>query len=214
VASTPSTTELILLGAPVELGEGSRVRLRQGRSSDRDLLVRGFERLSSESRYRRFLVAMPHLSDGMVEYLTHVDHHDHEAIIAVDEESGEGLGVARYVRDQDHPELAEVAVTVIDDWQGRGLGTLLLEVLSARARQEGIRTFTAVLLATNREMLDLLGGLDRVRVLERDLGTIEVEVAIPDIGLATALRKLLRIAARADVVLPLGTRESRSVGGA
>jgi GNAT superfamily N-acetyltransferase len=85
---------------------------------------------------------MPKLTEGMVRYLTEIDHHDHEAIIALDEQTGEGIGVARYVRDQERPEVAEVAVTVIDDWQGRGLGTLLLEVISARAREEGITTFT------------------------------------------------------------------------
>ena len=73
----------------------------------------------------------------MVTYLTEIDHHDHEAIIALEEESGEGIGVARYVRNPTHPETAEVAVTVIDEWQGRGLGTLLLEVLGQRARAEG-----------------------------------------------------------------------------
>jgi GNAT superfamily N-acetyltransferase len=78
---------------------------------------------------------MPKLTEGMVRYLTEIDHHDHEAIIALDEQTGEGIGVARYVRDQERPEVAEVAVTVIDDWQGRGLGTLLLEVISARARE-------------------------------------------------------------------------------
>jgi GNAT superfamily N-acetyltransferase len=79
----------------------------------------------------------------MVRYLTEVDHHDHEAIVALDEESGEGIGVARYVRTRERPEVAEVAVTVVDDWQGRGLGTRLLEVVSARAREEDIRSFTA-----------------------------------------------------------------------
>ena len=57
-----------------------------------------------------------------------------------------------------------------------------------------------------RDMLDLLGGLDRVRGIERGHGTVEIEVAIPEIGLVRALRKLLQIAARADVVLPFGTR--------
>jgi GNAT superfamily N-acetyltransferase len=115
------------------------------------LLLRRFERLSPESRYRRFLAPMPEMTEATVRYLTEIDHHKHEAMIALDEQTGEEMGVARYVRDPDHPDVAEVAVTVIDDWQGRGLGTLLLEVISARARAEGITRFTALMLATNRE---------------------------------------------------------------
>ena len=116
MSSSPSTTELVSLGAPVALRDGSHVRARQGRSSDRDHLLRGFERVSPKSRSRRFFAAMPELSEGMVRYLTEVDHHDHEAIIALDEETGEGVGVARYVRSTERPDVAEVAVTVIDDW--------------------------------------------------------------------------------------------------
>src|ERR1019366_6985494 len=139
----------------------------------------------------------------MVRYLAEIDHHDHEALIALDEETGEGIGVARYVCDQDRPEVAEVAVTVIDDWQGRGLGTLLLEVISARAREEGITTFTALMLATNEEMMDLLKRLDPVRIVDRETGRVEIEAPIPAIGLAPALTKLLRIAACNDVAVPL-----------
>jgi GNAT superfamily N-acetyltransferase len=207
MCSIPSTNELVALGAPLLLRDGSRVRLRPGRSADRELLLRGFERLSPESRYRRFLAPMPELTEEMVRYLTDIDHHDHEAIIALDEETGEGLGVARYVRNKERRDVAEVAVTVIDDWQGRGLGTLLLEVLSARAREEGIRTFTALMLATNEEMMDLLKRLDPVRIVDRESGTVEVEVPIPKIGLAPALRKLLKISAHTDVVVPLAGRD-------
>ena len=120
--------------------------------------MRGFARLSPESRYRRFLVAMPELMEEMARYLTVIDHHDHEAIIALDDNTGEGIGVARYVRSKERPDVAEVAVTVIDDWQGRGLGTLLLEAISARARAEGIRTFSALILATNDEMIELFSA--------------------------------------------------------
>lgn len=183
--------------------DGSHVRIRQGRRSDRDLLLRGFERLSPESRYRRFLAAMPELSEGMISYLTAIDHHDHEAMIAIDEQTGEGVGVARYVRNPDRRDVAEVAVTVIDDWQGRGLGTLLLEAISARARDEGITSFTALMLATNEEMMDLLARLDPVRIIDREPGTIEIEVAIPEAGVAPALKKVLQIAANNDVAVPL-----------
>jgi GNAT superfamily N-acetyltransferase len=205
----------VILGAPIALRDGSRVRLRQGRSSDRDLLLRGFERLSPQSRHRRFLTPMPELTEDMVRYLTEIDHHDHEAMIALDEETGEGVGVARCVRDSDRPEVAEVAVTVIDDWQGRGLGTLLLEVISARASEEGITSFTALMLAVNEEMLDILRRLDPVRIVDREPGRVEVEVPIPEIGLAPALRKVLQIAAGSDVAVPLvgGQRTPRATAG-
>jgi GNAT superfamily N-acetyltransferase len=201
--STSSTNELVSLGAAIVLRDGSQVRIRQGHRSDRELLLRGFERLSPRSRYRRFLAPVSELTEEMVRYLTEIDHHDHEAMIALDERTGEGVGVARYVRDPDRPDIAEVAVTVIDDWQGRGLGTVLLEVISARAREEGITTFTALMLATNQEMMDLLAQLDPMRVLDRETGRVEIEVQLPPIGLAPALQKLIRIAARHDVAVPL-----------
>ncbi len=202
MSSTPSTDELVRLGAPVALGDGARVRIRQGQSSDRDLLLRGFERLSPQSRYRRFLVPTPELSETAVRYLTEINHDDHEAIIALDEETGEGIGVARYVRHLERPNAAEMAVTVIDDWHGRGVGTLLAGVLSARAREEGITTFTALMLADNDEMMDILSHVGPVRIVGQEPGTVEIEMPIPPVGLAPALKKLLRIAARHDVVVP------------
>ena len=204
--STPSTNELVILGAPIALRDGARVRIRQGHRSDRELLLRGFERLSPASRYRRFLAPMPELSESMVRHLTEIDHHHHEAMIALDEQTGEGIGVARYVRDPDRPDVAEVAVTVVDDWQGRGVGTLLLEVISARASEEGITTFTALMLAANQEMMDLLKELAPIRVLDRETGRVEIEVPLPTIGLAPALRKLIRIAAQHGVAVPLADR--------
>ena len=202
----PSTNELKVLGAPIELRDGSRVRVRQGHSSDRDLLLRGFARLSAESRYRRFLAPKPELSEANIHYLTEIDHHDHEAMIALDEATAEGIGVARYVRNSERPDAAEVAVTVIDDWQARGLGTLLLEVISARAREEGITTFTALMLATNKEMMDVITALGPVRIVDRQAGTVEIEMPIPKLGLSPTLKKLLRISARNDIVVPLADR--------
>ncbi len=195
----PSTTEFVLLGAPIALRDGTQICVRQGHSSDRALLVRGFERLTPESRYRRFLAPMPELSEEMVRYLTAIDHHDHEAIIALDEQSREGIGVARYIRNPQRHDVAEVAVTVIDEWQRKGVGTLLLDVISARAREQGITTFTALMLATNNEMLGLLKRLGPVHVVDQEAGTVEIEVPIPAVGLARALRKLVRIAARNKV---------------
>ena len=195
----PSTGELVALGAPIVLRDGSRVRLRQGHSSDKGLLWRGFERLGPESRYRRFLAAMPELRAGTVRYLTEIDHHDHEAIVALDETTGEGIGVARYVRDPERRDVAEVAVMVIDDWQGKGVGTLLLEVLSARAREEGISSFTALMLASNQEMMEVLEALGPVRIVDREVGTVEIEMPNPEVGPSPVLKQLLRVAARNHV---------------
>ena len=206
MSSTPSTNELVILGALVALRDGSHVRVRQGHRSDKELLLRGFERLSPESRYRRFLAPTQELTEAMVRYLTEVDHHDHEAIIALDEETGEGIGVVRYFRITERHDAAELAVTVIDDWQRRGVGTLLLEVISARALEEGITTFAALMLACNREMMAVLNSLGPVRIVDRAAGTVQIEMPIPVVGLSPALSKLLRIAALNDVAVPLAGR--------
>jgi len=142
----------------------------------------------------------------MLRYLTDIDHRDHEAMTAPDEETGEGVGVARYVRDRERPHMAEVAVTVIDDWQARGVGTLLLEMPSGRARAKGITTFTALMLATNREMMELFEQLDPMRIVDQAIGTVEIDVSIAPTGVAPALRKLLAIAAQHDVAVPRSHR--------
>jgi GNAT superfamily N-acetyltransferase len=127
--------------------------------------------------------------------------------MALDEKSGEGVGVGRYVRDPQRPDTAEVAVTVADDWQGRGLGTMLLDALSARAEDEGITRFTALMLATNSEMMDLLEQLGPVRVVDRDAGAVEVEVPNPHVEVSPALAHLLRLAAEHENAVPLAGRE-------
>ena len=184
----------------MRLRDGSTVDVRPIRPEDKGRLARGFERLSPESRYRRFLSPVPELDRRALAYLTEVDHHDHEALIAIDP-AGEGVGVARFVRDPSEPSAAEVAVTVVDDWQGRGLGTALLDVLAERARQEGVRRFTALVLADNVDMLGLLGELGAARVVDREQGTVELAVDLPDEGVAPELINWLRAAARGLVEL-------------
>jgi GNAT superfamily N-acetyltransferase len=174
------------------LRDGSEIILRRVRAADKQLLAEGFERLSADSRYRRFLAPMPELTDAQLRYFTEVDHHDHEAIGALDPASGRGVGIARFIRLADRPGVAEAAVTVADEWQGRGVGTLLVEALAERAREEGITTFSATLLATNHEMLELFENIARVRVVDRQTGTVEVEVDLPPAGIGRHLRELLR----------------------
>jgi GNAT superfamily N-acetyltransferase len=191
--STPDDT-----GIAVALRDGSRVVVRPVRPEDRELLRAGFERLGPESRYQRFLAPMAELSEEDITYLTDVDHHDHEALAAIDEETGVGVGVARFVRCADRPDTAEAAVTVIDDWQGRGVGTALLDLLAERARAEGVVRFTALLLAENRGMLDVLEAIGPLHVVDRQRGTIEIEAELPPSGAGPHLRGLLGQAARAS----------------
>src|SRR3954468_19626340 len=146
----------------LELADGSRVTVRQIRADDRSRLVQGFERLGAESRRRRFFTAISELSDAQLDYLTNVDHHDHEALVAFDVASGEGVGVARWVRTA--PEEAEPAIVVADAWQRKGLGRRLLALLREQARDEGITRFVAPVLAKNSAaiaLLEELGGTTR-----------------------------------------------------
>ena len=88
------------------------MEIRPVRPTDEQLLRDGFARLSAESRYRRFLVPMPRLSAPLVRYLTEVDHHDHEALVAIDPDTGRMVGVARYVRYPDDPTDADLLVAL------------------------------------------------------------------------------------------------------
>jgi GNAT superfamily N-acetyltransferase len=83
------------------------------------------------------------------------------------------------VRLQSRPHLAEAAVVIADEWQGRGLGTALVKRLAERAREEGITAFTATVLTSNRHMLDVFARVGEVRVTGREGPTEEVEVMLP-----------------------------------
>jgi GNAT superfamily N-acetyltransferase len=174
------------------LRDGTPIVIRPVRPEDREALRAGFERLSPESRYRRFLAPMAHLSESQLTYLTRVDHHDHEALVALPEGGGEGLGIARFVRLED-PDAAEVAVAVADHVQGRGLGTVLLAHLLARARQEGVERFTATVLADNRGSVEVLRSLGRTTVGPPQEGAVELTIDLldeddPEAALAAVLR--------------------------
>jgi RimJ/RimL family protein N-acetyltransferase len=164
-------------GTNVRLRDGSRILIRPVRSTDASLIAEGFARLSERSRRMRFLGKKDELTPAELHYYANVDHHDHEALGALDPADGRLAGVARYVRDADDPQAAEIALTIADDWQGRGLGTELLARLSDRAREEGIRRFTAVMASENVPMGMLLRSVGAVQT-GRNFGTLEYEIAL------------------------------------
>jgi GNAT superfamily N-acetyltransferase len=163
----------------LQLRDGSHVAIRPVRRDDRDGLVAGFERVGPESRYRRFFTPKPELTQRDLDYLTQIDHHDHEALVAVDLATRDGIGVARYVRTGD--DVAEPAVLVVDDWHGRGLGTALLRELGERAQAEGIRRFEAPILASNEEVMHVVDGLGEVS-FRRENGETILEMTLPERG--------------------------------
>lgn len=180
----------------LQLDDGARVHVRPITPDDRDAVAAGFERLSPESRYRRFFSAVPALTARELDYLTQVDHHDHEALVALDEQ-GEGIAVARFVRVGE--DVAEPAIVVADDWQRRGLARMLLDALVKRAREEGVRSFRAPVLATNEPAIKVLASLgDTTRTsLGRE---VELTVALPeDEGAGRPLLELLRAIASGAV---------------
>jgi RimJ/RimL family protein N-acetyltransferase len=164
-------------GRPVALRDGSKVLIRQVHSTDAPLLADGFARLSPQSRRMRFLTGKKELSGAELRYFTDVDHHDHEALGALNHADGRGVGIARYIRHADDPHAAEIAVTIVDDWQGRGLGTELLMRLSGRARCEGIHRFTALVAEDNTAMARLLRNMS-AHLVGRSPGTVEYEITL------------------------------------
>jgi RimJ/RimL family protein N-acetyltransferase len=184
----------------VALHDGSRVTLRQISPTDKNRLAVSLARLSETSRYRRFFTTKPELSEGELDYLVDVDHVDREAIVAIDRANDELVGVARYVRSATVPQTAEVAITVADHWQGRGLGRALLQQLAQRARHHGLRRFSALVQSDNRASLRLLEDVGGSRVAS-DAGQTELVMELPPRrGIGNRLAEALRCAATGALV--------------
>jgi GNAT superfamily N-acetyltransferase len=153
---------------------GTRVWLRLLQPGDSELIRVFFRRLSSETVYRRFLSPVTALNDALLKRLVDIDHCDREALIALDDQGI--VGVARYGtgRGESH----DVAVVVADDWQGRGLGTLLIRRLAHIARLRGIATFHATMLGDNIRAQSLVRALSTRTSMRFEGGYIEAEIPL------------------------------------
>jgi GNAT superfamily N-acetyltransferase len=181
------------------LPDGTTVTLRGIRPSDKDEIHRQFRRLSPDSRYRRFFAGIADLSEEMLRHLTEVDGENHFAMIALveslDLKTEDGVGVARFVRLLEDPEVAEAAVTVVDDMQKRGLGRILLEALAEAAKERRIKSFRGEILASNipmRHILELTGA----KAHDTGGDTIAFDVPLEPAGETSGLRSAFREAAR------------------
>lgn len=207
MAEYPSEFEL-----DIALRDGGGARVRPIRHDDGPLLVDFFERLGPESRYFRFFRIKETLDPKEVEFFTHVDYSDRMALIAILD--GRMIGLASYDREREDPTTAEVAFAVADEHQGRGIGTLLLQLLTTHARSHGLEHFTAFVLPENRQMMRLFrnSGYDLTRTIEEGVFTVDFPVALSE-GLLQAEWEREKRAAAASL-LPLFFPRSVAVIGA
>jgi GNAT superfamily N-acetyltransferase len=181
------------------LRDGGKLLVRALRPSDAPEMAARYEDLSSTSRRLRFFNAPEHLSGSLLDYLVDVDGHDRYALGGrmINEPDQPGVGVARYARSPDDPTTAEAAVTVLDAYWNRGIGTILLTSLVDAARARGITTFTASVMWENQMLLDSLRAYGAV-VVPDEPGVAAVSVDLPPDGndfTGSTLYRLLRTAA-------------------
>lgn len=165
---------------PLVLDDGAEVALAAVTPHAKPLIERAMARVSPESSRRRFFTVRRRLSDAELDALTRMDGWRRYAVGATFAGPGgvEGLGVARFARLDDDPRAAEVALLVIDPWQGRGLGRLLLARLAYAALERGIDRLTGLVLPENTPMLSLLRRLGDDLAITRAAGHLEVEVRL------------------------------------
>ena len=163
---------------PATLKNGQSVLVREVTPEDRNLLEIGYDHLSDQSRYFRFLAARDDLTATELDIFTSSNGPDHVAIGALVEGSPEPepIGIARYVRLPDLKHTAEIAITIADSHQRQGLGSLFLGVLAKFAQINGISEFYALVHQNNIAMLRLLRQLGGT---QSPLDGTEVEVRIP-----------------------------------
>jgi GNAT superfamily N-acetyltransferase len=201
-------------GAPAVLDDGTSVLLRPAGHDDGPAILDGFARCSADTRYFRFLSGGYQLTDERLNELIDADHRVHAVWLALDR-NAPGTPVAalaRFVRSWEEPDVAEVAFIVADDYQGRGIGRLLLDALRVSAAVDGVTTFVANTLAENRPMLALL--LHRgAYVVNRDGPELRIrmpldspELATIDPGLDGALRD------RAEAAAAVARAHERELG--
>jgi acetyltransferase len=149
---------------PVELEDeitvagGARLPVRPMRPEDAELEKRFFDGLSARSRYQRFMQHLTTLPPAMLARFTQLDYDRELALVVLDAARARFVAVGRYAPNEDGTT-AEFALTVADDWQGKGIGRQLLERLCQRAREAGYQALYGYILDANKEMLELAARL-------------------------------------------------------
>lgn len=166
----------------LRLPDGTPLRLRPVAAEDKPRFLEAWRRLSPDSRYLRFFTPLKQLSGERLRFLTEVDQIDHIAWAALDERDLRlpGLGVGRFIRLDDRPQVADFALTVIDEYQGRGLGRLLLAALYLEARAHGVRVLRGEVLWQNHRLRPWLLNLGARLIRESDCDVLHLRIS-PDL---------------------------------
>ena len=164
---------------PVTLRDGTAAGLRPIYPGDQHGLVRGEPLFSAKTRYQRFL-GVAHMTPALARYLAEVNYVDHFAWVAVDS-ADVSVGGATYVRSASDPALADISFLIEDEFQGRGLGTLLMGAIAIAARRNGISRFCADVLAENAPMRAILHHAG-ITWEPAEAGVVHGYVAVPDPG--------------------------------
>ena len=154
--------------SPHTLADGRQVLIRAIRREDAAAERNFIMALSPRTRRARFLEQIAEPSDELIGKLVDVDHINDEAFVAVDAvDDARLVGVARYAVDTD-PVECEIAVTVMDDWQGQGLDRALMDALMARARDNGLKRMISIDSANHHPMRELARELGFTTVPDPD----------------------------------------------
>ncbi|HEY5889477.1 MAG TPA: GNAT family N-acetyltransferase [Acidimicrobiia bacterium] len=207
MGSYPSEYELDAV-----LRDGGVVRIRPIKPADSGLIVQFFETLGPESRYFRFFRIKNTLDPEEIEYFTNVDYTDRMALIALHD--GVMIGIASYDREGADKTHAEVAFSVADAHQGRGIGTKLLQLLTHHARSNGVDGFRAYVLPENRQMMRVFrnSGYEISRTIDDGVYTVDFPVFESDDSLSAAAEYEKRAVAAS--LLPMFFPKSIAVIGA
>ena len=196
----------------VVLRDGGTVHLRPMRRNDGENLLGLYSRLSDESLYLRFFSAVPAPRARDLEQLTDIDYDRRFAIVA---ELGDAVvAAARYIRPSGATDEAEVAFTVGDEQQGRGLGTVMLEHLAAIARERGVRRFVAMTMMSNTRMLKVFADAGFEVHESTDGGIVEVSFDIEPTGASVGAQRQREQVSEARSVARILSPTSIAVVGA
>ena len=155
------------------------IKTRLLQKGDREILHEAFKKLSDKSKRLRFLSTPQKLSNKELDYLTNIDNKNHLAVCACIDENNTltGIGVSRYIKLNNSPNKAEIAITIIDEYQKMGIGKVLIDEIIPHAKANGIDTFVANAFYFNNTILSIINQYEYTITSVED-GVLKIEIEL------------------------------------